>query len=352
MIKASQLLKEFPDLLSGKLSTDIECSSIAAPENFSSGDLVICYNETSLNHLLLSEHKPSLIITQAALLDKVPTDTPSLSTKNPRLAHALIKQMINDYNKIDGEWDKIHSSAVIHSTANIHESCRIGPNTVIGANVILGENTIVRSNSSIEHDTVIGKNCTIHSQVNIGYSSQIGNGVIIHSGTVIGNEGFGFAPDHNKHLHRVPHTGYVEIQDDVQIGSNCNIDRGTYGATTIKRGSKLDSLCHIAHNVVLGEDCILVAQSGIAGSTTIGNRVIASGQTAILDHLNITDDVTLIHRAGVIADITEKGMWGGTPAKPMKEYVKNLSTGKRLEKKIIALEKTIAELKTALKEKN
>ncbi len=352
MIKASELLKKFPELLSGKLNSDVQCSGIASPENFRSGDLIVCDSESPLKNLSSSSLKPSLVITHSSLLDIVPNDIPSLGTTNPRLAHALIKQMLNDYDKTDSEWAAIHPTAVIHETASIHKSCRIGPNAVIGANVVLAEGTIVRSNSSIEHDSVLGKNCTIHSQVNIGYGSQIGNNVIIHAGTVIGNEGFGFAPDQNKHLHRVPHTGYVEIHDDVQIGSNCNIDRGTYEKTTIKRGSKIDALCHIAHNVVIGEDCILVAQSGIAGSTTIGNRVILSGHTAILDHLKIADDVTLVHRAGVTADITEKGMWGGTPAKPMKEYVKGLSTGKRLEKKIARFEQTISELKIILDEKD
>ena len=216
---------------------------------------------------------------------------------------------------------------------------------------MIGENSVVRSNVVIEHNSRIGNDCTIHSQVNIGYASQIGDRVIIRSGATIGGEGFGFAPDENKKYHRVPHTGFVEIHDDVHIGSNSNVDRGTYGKTLLKRGSKLDSLVHIAHNVELGEDCIMVSQAGIAGSTTVGNRVIISGQIGILDHLKVCDDVVLVHRAGVTADITEKGVWAGLPAKPMKEYVKSLNTDKRLSKKIKMLEKEIETL-TKMIEKN
>ena len=198
----------------------------------------------------------------------------------------------------------------------------------------------------IERDVEIGNDCTIHSQANIGYGSKLGNRVIIRSGAVVGNEGFGFAKDENNHYHRVPHTGYVEIQDDVQIGSNCNIDRGTYGATLIKRGCKIDGLCHIAHNVVLGENCILVSQCGIAGSTIVGDRVILSGQTGVLDHLKIADDAVLIHRAGVIQDIPTGGIWGGLPPKPMKEHMKRNNSYKTLEKKIAKLEEKISELKS------
>ena len=350
MITALQLIKKFPALLSGNLEKDIECTTIASPEKFNSGDIIACDDDKILASAMEKSEKPGLIITNKLLAENIPATIPTLVSSNPRLAHAFIKQLLNDYDRTDPEWEKIHPSAVIHSSTNIPDSCRIGPNVIIGSNVSLGENIVIRSNSVIEHDCVIGDDCTVHAQVNIGYGSRIGERVIIRSGAVIGNEGFGFVPDENNHYHRVPHTGFVDIQDDVQIGPNCNVDRGTYGPTLIKRGCKLDSLCHIAHNVVLGENCILVSQCGIAGSTIVGDRVILSGQTGVLDHLNIADDAILVHRAGVIADIPEKGMWAGLPPKPIKEYMRNLRASKRLEKKLARLEETIEELKTKLGE--
>lgn len=351
MITAQQLLEQFPVLLNSEnsaVSLDKQLNNISSPDNFNTGDIIVCEKKDVLESLVNKDKLPGLIITNKELIDSIPKTISCLESPNPRLAHAFIKEMLNDYDRTDPEWEQVHPSAIIHPSTTLPEDCRVGPHVVIGANVSLGKNVVVRSNSVIEHDCVIGDDCTIHSQANIGYGSHLGNRVIIRSGAVIGNEGFGFAQDESKKYHRVPHTGYVEIQDDVQIGSNCNIDRGTYGATLIKRGTKIDGLCHIAHNVVLGENCILVSQCGIAGSTIVGDRVILSGQTGVLDHLKIADDAILVHRAGVIQDIPEKGVWAGLPPKPMREHMKRANSYKTLEKKIIKLEEKIAELQKTL----
>jgi len=223
-----------------------------------------------------------------------------------------------------------HPNATIHPSATFGENVRLGPNVVIGENVHIGSNTTIRSNSVVERNAVIGSDCIIHCLVNIGKDCFIGNRVIIRPGVVIGNEGFGFAQCELGQYHRIPHTGTVEIQDDVQIGSNCNIDRGTYGKTLIGRGVKIDSLCHIAHNVQIGEGTLIVAQTGIAGSSTVGKKVIISGQSAIVDHTKVADGAVLGHRCGVTEDIPSAGMWAGTPAKPMKDYIRNLNPAEKL----------------------
>jgi len=348
MIKVSELQKNFPQLILGELEADICCSKISPPNNFKDGDLIFCSNESDLQSIQDDQASAGLIITKSELQEFLPKNTPVLFTDNPRLTQAIIKQFAQDYQSNDHEWDTIHESATIHPSASIGNNCRIGPNTVIGENVHLGNNVIIRSNCVIEHDSSLGDDCIIHNLVNIGYNSLIGNRVIIYSGAVIGNEGFGFALDENHRYHRIPHTGNVLLGDDVRIGSNCNIDRGTYGPTEIKRGTKIDALCHIAHNVEIGEDCALAAQSGVAGSSVIGNRVIFSGHSAVADHVNVADDVILVHRAGVISDIKSKGMWAGTPQKPMKEYVKNLNHSKKLEKQIKEMEITLDRLKQQL----
>lgn len=342
-ISSTQLIKDFPELQHGNSVKNAEASHIAACENYTSDSLVFC---SSLPCSTRFHNKaPAIIITTEKICESlVKINSCILISPNLRLSHALIKQALNDYDPSDSEWPEVHPSAIIHETANIGNSCRIGPNVIIGANVVIGDNSIIRAGSSIEHDVSIGSECVIHGLSNIGYNSQLGNRVIIRSGAVIGNEGFGLAQDQQKHSHRLPHTGNVILADDVQIGSNCNVDRGTYGSTTIGRGTKLDAQCHIAHNVSIGEDCILTAQCVIAGSSTIGNRVMMSGQTGVLDHKIVVDDVVLVHRCGVTNDITEKGMWAGTPAKKMKDYVKDQQLSKQiktLKQQLNDLEKTV-----------
>jgi len=313
---------------------DRVASNISSCESYNSGSLIFLQDADFVSKTI--ETPPTAIVTTQKLADqlitKISHECRLFTSANVGLAHALIKQHYSDYSCHDNEWSSKHPSAVIHDSVKLGENCRIGPNVVIGANVSIGENTIIRSGSVVERDSDIGSNCVIHSLVNIGFESQIGDSVVIRPGTTIANEGFGLSPDADAKFHRVPHSGIVVIEDDVQIGSNCNIDRATYGATRIKRGTKLDAQCHIAHNVELGEDCILTAHCVIAGSSKIGNRVIMSGKSGVSDHVNICDDVTLLHRASVFSDITEKGQWAGTPAKPFKDYIKELRTSKQLSK--------------------
>lgn len=327
---SADLMKRFPELQLGNAIKQASANCISACENYSSESLVFCNSESYSDTFY--DKAPAIIITTAAIAKSLASlKACILISPNLRLSHAQIKQAFHDYDPTDSEWPEIHPQAVIHESAKIGQACRIGPNVVIGANTQIGKNSIVRAGCVIEHGVNIGENCVIHSLCNIGYSSQIGNNVIIRSNSVIGNEGFGLAQDENGLSYRIPHTGNVVLSDDVQIGANCNIDRGTYGATTIGRGTKLDAQCHIAHNVSVGEDCIITAQCVIAGSSTIGNRVIMSGQTGVLDHKTIVDDVILVHRCGVTQNINEKGTWAGTPAKKLKAYVKDQQLAKRVD---------------------
>lgn len=287
--------------------------------------------------------KPAVLVTTQEIADVVTDESFAvIVVKNVRLALALCKQRFADYDKTDSEWPSIHPSAVIHETARIGRGVRIGPNSVIGKDAELGENVQVRANCVVEHDAFIGADSVLHNMVNIGYECVIGERVIIRPGAIIGNEGFGFAQDENHQYHRIPHTGIVHISDDVQIGSNSNIDRATYGVTRIARGVKIDALCHIAHNVRVDEDALFVAQCGVAGSSNIGKRVVLSGQTGVLDHKTIVDDAVLVHRCGVTADVLEPGMWAGTPPKPFRDYVKDVN----LAKKVLRLERDVKTLKT------
>jgi len=175
----------------------------------------------------------------------------------------------------------------------------------------------------IEHDVQIGNDTVVHPNAVIGYGCIVGHESDIGSGVVIGSEGFGFAWDKTGKTYTIPQTGIVILEDRVRLGANCCIDRAAYRTTRIGTGTKLDNLCHVGHNVQIGENCLLTSMFCVAGSTTIGNRVMASGQTGILDHMKICDDVVLVHRAGVTGDIEKPGVYAGLPVQPLKEYLRN-----------------------------
>jgi UDP-3-O-[3-hydroxymyristoyl] glucosamine N-acyltransferase len=213
---------------------------------------------------------------------------------------------------------------------SIPESVTIGPNAVIGARARLGPRCVVLAGAVVEHAAAIGEDTVVHPNAIIGWGCEIGRRCIIKAGAVIGSEGFGFAQDEKRHNHRVPQLGRVVIEDEVVVGAACCIDRAAFSETRIGAGTVLDNLCHIAHNVKIGDDCILTAMLCIAGSTTLGKRVITSGMTGILDHVTICDDVVLVQRAGVANDIKQPGTYAGTPIQPIKEYMKNQAISRRL----------------------
>jgi len=335
-----ELIERFEDFIETHIDRCVEFDRIDSAKDASGSSLVFVDDPSQMPEVF-----PAVIVTNGEIASCLEQDYSSvLVVKHVRLAQAHIKQFYQDYDCRDSEWDDVHVSAVVHSSAVLGSKVRVGPNSVIGANVRIGNNTQIRSGTVIEHDANIGDDCVINSLVNVGYGCVIGDRVNIHSGVIIGNEGFGFAQDKERQYHRVPHTGRVEIGDDVQIGANSNIDRGTYNATRIGNGVKLDSLCHIAHNVQIGDGTLFASQACIAGSTKIGRRVMASGQVGILDHLQVADDAVLVHRTGVTDNITKAGMYAGVPAKPFKEYVKNLSASKRVDR----LAQQLKELKQKL----
>jgi len=216
------------------------------------------------------------------------------------------------------------------------------PRAVIGRNVRLGERTRIMAGAVIEHDAQVGSDTVVHPNAVIGYGCVVGNEAAIGAGSVIGSEGYGFAQDQHGKSHPIPQTGIVVLGDRVRVGANCCIDRAAYRTTLIGAGTKLDNLCHIVHNVQIGEDCLLTSMFCVAGSTTIGNRVMTSGQTGIKDHVKICDDVVLVHRAGVTADIDQPGAYAGLPVQPLKEYMRNTAVLRMLadlRQRLLAVER-------------
>lgn len=297
----------------------------------SDGDLVFVESENYVKDVL--NKNPSAIVTNEKLVDKFKgmSNTSILVSKNAKLAQALLRQAYVDRDLRDNGWQKIHPSAVIHETVIIQDNVSIGPNAVISKNVSIGENSNVMANAVVEENVQIGSETTIHANATIAYESVIGDRCIIKSGAVIGMEGFGFAQDENQKSYRVPQLGNVVIGNDVVIGANTTIDRATFKNTYVADGCKFDNQVHIAHNVQIGEDSLIAAQCAVAGSTKIGKRLRCSGQTGILDHLNISDDVIFVQRAGVSQDVSEPGMYAGHPAQPLRKWFKNAAVAKQLD---------------------
>lgn len=348
-LQASEIYQRFAEqgLIVGHIGPDTTISRFAPIDDCAPGDLVFVDNAKYLP--LVRERKPAAVIANdaiAAELQQEP-DLAILLAKNVRLATALVKQAYDDRDFYNTEWPRLHPSAIVHSSVTIPDRAVIGPGVVVGANVVLGEGAVLMANVVVETNAHVGANSVLHPGCVVSHGCEIGANVMLKAGCVIGSEGFGFAQDEKRRNYRIPHTGKVIIEDRVVIGANTTIDRGTYGATIIRSGVIIDALCHIGHNVEIGEDCILCAHTGISGSSRFGQRVIASGQTGVLDHISVASDSVLLHRAGVNRSIKEPGMYAGGPTQPLQDYLKNIaivprlaeiwSRLKKLEKKVEAL---------------
>jgi len=209
----------------------------------------------------------------------------------------------------------VHPSSVVHSTAQVDPTAYIGPFCAVGERVKIGPGAVLEGSNHIGADSQLGASTRLFPNVTIYARSVIGARVRIHAGTVIGSDGFGYVFDEGGHR-KVPQVGNVVIHDDVEIGANVTIDRGALGSTIIGKGTKIDNLVQIAHNVVVGEYSIIIAQVGIAGSTKMGKSVTLAGQVGLAGHLKIGDHVTVAAQAGVMNDIPDGEKWLGSPARP------------------------------------
>jgi UDP-3-O-[3-hydroxymyristoyl] glucosamine N-acyltransferase len=249
-----------------------------------------------------------------------------LRVKNPRVAYARVLPLFFPEPQFA---PGIHPSAVIAKSAQIDPSAHIGPHCVIGERVKIGARTALLGGDHIGDDSQIGDDGRLFPNVVVYPRSQIGHRVSIHAGTSIGADGYGYVFDQGQHR-KVLQLGNVIIHDDVEIGANTCIDRGALGSTVIGRGSKVDNLVQVAHNVVTGEGCLLVGQSGIAGSTRLGNFVTLAAQSGIGGHLKIGHQVVIGGKSGVINDIPDGEKWLGAPAGPDREAKRQFIALRRL----------------------
>ena len=213
----------------------------------------------------------------------------------------------------------VHATAVIAPGVQLGSDVSIQPYAVIEEGASIGAGTIVGAHSYIGHGTHIGRDCHIHPRVTIGSRCEIGNRVILHSGAVLGSDGFGFEIQNGRYV-KIPQSGIVQIDDDVEIGANSSVDRARFGRTWIGEGTKIDNLVQVGHNVVIGKHCILCALAGVSGSTKLGNHVTLAGQVGTVGHVEIADGVTVGAQSGVSKTLPVKQMYMGTPAVPAREW--------------------------------
>lgn len=336
-------LKEIAMLVEGEIVGDEKTvvTGVCGIKEAKKGDLTFIANPRYLS--LMNHTMASAIITSK---DVKSAPKPIIRTENPSIAFAKMVSLLepNEVKKPKG----IHPTAVIGEKVKLGRNVAIQPYVVIEDNVEIKDNTILYAGVFVGHHTKIGKDCTIYPYVIIRESNVIGNRVIIHGGTVIGSDGFGFSTVKGVHQ-RIPQIGNVIIEDDVEIGANVTIDRARFEKTLIKKGTKIDNLVQIAHNVVVGENSIIVSQSGISGSTVIGNNVTLAGQSGVIGHVSIGDNAVVAARAGVTKSVPANACVSGFPAKPHSQAkrinacVQNLPD---LYKRLKALEEEIEKLKS------
>ena len=236
----------------------------------------------------------------------------------------------------------IHPTAVVDPTAKIGRGISIQPHAVIESGATIGDNAVIGTGSYIGHDSIIGASCLIYANVTIRERTRIGARAIIHSGAVIGADGFGFEFVEGRYQ-KIPQIGIVQIDDDVEIGANTTIDRARFGRTWIQEGVKIDNLVQIAHNVIIGKHSIIAAQTGISGSTRVGEKVMMAGQVGVIGHLTIEDNTIIAAQSGISKDLPG-GAWFGSPAVPLPEAKRQIAWIHRLGKlfdRVKAIEKKL-----------
>ena len=263
-------------------------------------------------------------------------------------SYTCFAQLLELYDNLNKKEAKIEQPSFIDNSAVIGSDLYLGAFAYIGKNVEIGNNVVIYPNVYLGDNVKIGSNTVLYPGVSIYFGCKVGENCIIHAGTVVGSDGFGFAPDSEGVFQKIPQIGNVIIENNVEIGSNCAIDRATMGSTFIREGVKIDNLCQIAHNVDIGENSALAALVAVAGSAKIGKRVMIGGQAAINGHLSIADDTKIVGQSGVVKTVKEAVTLMGTPAIPLNDFKKSsvgfrklpliLSKLEELEKKIKDLE--------------
>src|SRR5574344_2872518 len=337
---AGYTLEQITQVVSGILnkSQDVEITQIAPPLLSDEHTLALALGEEEIENLSKTKAKAALVPLGVNI-----EGFTTIEVERPRLA--MMKLLCMFYKEPETEIG-IHSTATIHPTAKIGNNVSIGPNVVVAHDAIIGDNTKILANAYIGGNAKIGADCFFYAGVNIGDRVQVGNNAIFHQGVSLGADGFSFVTENPDNIEqarkdgsikeentehkifKIPSIGSVVIGNNVEIGANTTIDRGTIENTIIGDNTKIDDLVMIGHNCRIGKGCMIVSQVGVAGSCVIGDRVVIAGQAGLADHISIGNDSIVAAKAGVTKSFPAKSIIVGIPAVPRKEFIRQLKTMK------------------------
>jgi len=326
-------VQEVADFIQARVIGDgaVRLKGISSIPGAAPGDVVFVQDAKNLSSALQSN---ASAVIAGPFVSNASSPKPVLVCAQPRMAFARAAQMLRPKSERAAG---IHPSAIVHPTARVGEGVTIDERVVVSERVQIGAKTYIGAGTVLGAAALVGDNCELHPNVTLYPGVRLGNRVIVHAGAVLGSDGFGYVQDpETGSYEKFPQIGKLEIEEDVEIGANVTVDRGALQVTRIGRGSKIDNLVHIGHNVQIGEDVVIAAQTGLSGSVIVGNKVVMGGQVGIADRVRIEDGAILGAQTGVPSKKVIRGkgvVFWGTPARPIREYLKQLATLARLSKK-------------------
>ena len=320
-------LEQLAQLTNGTIergSPDLEITSTAGLDIAGPGDISFLANPKYTPQVAQTK-AAAIFLNENVVVDR--TDIAVIRSKDAYVAYTLAMRLFFAERAIKAF---IHPSAVMDSTANVADDVEIHANAVIGANCIVASGVRIMPNVTLYQGVKIGEGSTIHSGVSIRENCEIGRNCIIHNNSTIGCDGFGYAKTEEKRWLKIPQTGRVVLEDDVEIGANTAIDCASVGETRIKRGAKIDNLVQIGHSCTVDEDALICSQTGLAGSSHIGKRVILTGQVGIAGHLKIGDDVVMTAKSAISHDVEPGKVMSGVPAFENRDWLRSTAAFRRL----------------------
>ena len=334
MITISKFLEKYSELANiyNNFDEKLNITALCSQDDPQPNSIVFISKKEALEKVLSSEASAVVIPKDNAQEELKSLKLNIIASKNPRLLMALCSTELFGLDKLKNQFKDLDMSELlkksfIHPTAKVSKHALIGTNVFIGPDTVVEDDVVIGANSVVQSNSIIKKACRIHESVYVGHGSVLGEACELHPHAAIGVEGFGYGSSFETGEHyAINHQGHVVLEDHVHIGSGTKVDRGTFGFTKICKHTKIDNLCHISHNCLIGAFSIITAGFKVAGSTKIGAFFTTGGNASVSGHLNICDNVNLAGLSAVNGDIKEPGSYYGSPLQPLKEGLKNRAT--------------------------
>lgn len=335
--------KQLAEFLQGRVegNENVAVHTFAKIEEGKEGALSFLSNQKYLHYIY--ETKSSIVLVDESIVFDKPVTTTLIRVKN---AYEAVAKLLQLYESLKPKKQGIDSLAYIAPTAQVGENCYIGPFAYIGDGAKVGSGCQIYPHAVVGENVTVGEQCILYPHTTIYHDCKVGNRVVMHAGSVVGSDGFGFAPGADGYS-KIPQIGIATVEDDVEIGANTCIDRSTMGSTYVRKGVKLDNLVQIAHNTDIGSHTVMSSQVGIAGSTKVGEWCMFGGQVGVAGHITIGDHVNLGAQSGVPSSIESNQTLIGTPPIPQMKYFRNHALVMRLgdmKKQLDALQKQVQQL--------